>query len=82
MKLSQNTPTASLFTNKESGVQGRSLGNNALHLNKPDPQCHKVCGPTFPVAATEGAGIISPPRRASFVLQHCVWDRSPCYLLT
>lgn len=36
-----------LFTNKESGVQGRSLGNNALHLNKPDPQCHKVCVSTY-----------------------------------
>lgn len=37
---------------------------------------------SFSVAATEGAGMISPPRRASFVLRRCVWDRSPCYLLT
>lgn len=27
---------------------------------------------SYSVAATEGAGMTSPPRRASFVLRHCV----------
>lgn len=37
---------------------------------------------SYSLAAIEGAGMTSPPRRASFVLRHCVWDSSPCYLPT